>query len=161
MCASSALSHASLEVKQAPINTTYKAVMRISHGCEGSATKRVRIQIPEGIISVKPMPKAGWILETKRGNYAKTYDYHGPKSEGVQEIIWTGSLDDQHFDEFTFRGRITDTFSKGQVIHFPTIQECEVGENLWIEIPKTGTESPKLKRPAPALKLLEMDHLGH
>jgi uncharacterized protein YcnI len=161
LTATTAFGHASLEVKEAAINANYKAVMRISHGCEGSATKRVRIQIPEGVISVKPMPKAGWDLTTVRSEYAKTYEYHGPKSEGVTEIIWTGILDDQHFDEFTFRGRITDVFKTGQTIHFPTIQECETGENAWVEIRTEGEDAPKLKRPAPGLKLLGMDHSGH
>ena len=37
------------------------------HGCEGAATTRVRIHIPEGVIAVKPMPKPGWQLETVSG----------------------------------------------------------------------------------------------
>ena len=84
LSATSVVEHATLEVKKTPIKATYKAVMRISHGCHGAATKRVRIQIPEGMISEKPMPKAGWAVTTVRAKYAKTYEYRGPKSEGVK-----------------------------------------------------------------------------
>lgn len=62
---------------------------------------------------MKPMPKTGWTLETVTGPYERTYEYHGPRSEGVKEIIWTGELQDAHFDEFAFRGYISDRFSAG------------------------------------------------
>ena len=58
------------EARQAPVGAPYKAVISIPHGCDGSATTRVRVLIPEGVISVKPMPKPGWSIETKRGAYA-------------------------------------------------------------------------------------------
>jgi uncharacterized protein YcnI len=67
--ASAALAHSTLEVQEAPIKSTYKAVMRVPHGCEGALTLKVRIRIPEGVIAVKPMPKPGWTLETVKGKY--------------------------------------------------------------------------------------------
>ncbi|GLQ34268.1 hypothetical protein GCM10007939_05510 [Amylibacter marinus] len=160
LLANTAFSHASLEVKEAENNNNYKAVMRISHGCDGSATKSVTIHIPEGVINVKPMPKAGWALETTRGDYAKTYDYHGPRSEGVKSITWTGTLEDQHFEEFIFRGRITDDFKEGSTVYFPTEQKCQTGENMWIEIPEEGADSHSVERPAPALKI-KQGHAHH
>ena len=51
-----ALAHTSLEVKQAPAGSLYKAVLRVGHGCDGSSTTTLRVQIPEGVIAVKPMP---------------------------------------------------------------------------------------------------------
>lgn len=150
--------HATLETQQAKMNSTYKGVMRIGHGCDGEATLKVRIEIPEGVISVKPMPKAGWEMETVTGAYAKTYDYYGPKSEGVKEIIWTGTLEDQHYDEFVFRARITDEFEADQMLYFPTTQECTTGENAWVEIPAAGQDPHDLEGPAPGLKLISADH---
>lgn len=117
-----ATAHATLEKQEAQINTNYKAVMRVSHGCEGQATQSVTIEIPEGVINAKPMPKAGWELETVTGPYARTYEYHGPRSEGVKSITWTGNLEDTHYDEFIFRARITDAFEAGQMIYFPTVR---------------------------------------
>ena len=85
--------HVTLETQEAPAKSTYKAVVRVPHGCDGAATLKIRIRIPEGFIAVKPMPKAGWQLETIKGKYAKSYDNYGtPVREGVQEIIWRPSF---------------------------------------------------------------------
>ena len=61
----SAQAHAVLESKKAPAASTYKAVLRVGHGCEGSPTKSIRVQIPEGVIAVRPMPKPGWSAVTQ------------------------------------------------------------------------------------------------
>ena len=99
-----ASAHVTLESREAKAGSYYKAVLKIPHGCETSATIKVRAAIPEGVIGVKPMPKAGWQLETVRGAYAKSYPVmHGaPVSEGVKEIVWTGKLLDENYDEFVF-----------------------------------------------------------
>jgi uncharacterized protein YcnI len=55
-----AFAHITLENQQAPVGASYKAVLRVPHGCEKSATTAVRVRIPDGFIEVKPMPKAGW-----------------------------------------------------------------------------------------------------
>lgn len=57
-----ATAHTSLETEEAPVGASYKAVFRVPHGCEGKPTNVVRVQIPEGVIAVKPMPKPGWTL---------------------------------------------------------------------------------------------------
>ena len=54
-----ALAHATLETAVASPDSDDKAVVRIGHGCDGAATHTVRVTVPEGVISVKPMPKAG------------------------------------------------------------------------------------------------------
>src|SRR5215207_3354713 len=94
--ATTALAHSTLETSQASPNSTYKGVLRVPHGCKGEATRTVRIQIPETIIDVRPMPKAGWTLTTARGAYAKSYDLYGkPVADGVKEIVWSrGELPD-------------------------------------------------------------------
>ena len=41
--------HVTLEAKQATIGSSYKAVFAVPHGCAGSATIKIRVQIPEGV----------------------------------------------------------------------------------------------------------------
>lgn len=155
LTASAAAAHVTLETREAPVNSTYKGVLRIGHGCDGAATRTVRVRIPEGVIAVKPSPKAGWTLTTTKGRYAKTYDYYGtPMSEGVTEITWTGGpLLDEHYDEFVFRARLTDSLKPGSVVYFPVVQECEKGVHRWIEIPAEGKSADDYKEPAPGVKL--------
>ena len=43
------------------------------------------MQIPEGLIVAKPMPKPGWQVELNEGDYAKSYDYFDtPVTKGVK-----------------------------------------------------------------------------
>src|SRR5690606_13900068 len=49
--------HATLEKAEAAPGS-YKAVIRIPHGCDGQPTETVRVEVPEGYIGVKPQPKA-------------------------------------------------------------------------------------------------------
>lgn len=158
LAAAPAFAHVSLEKDEAPVGSTYKAVLRVPHGCEGLATNVVRVRIPEGVIAVKPMPKPGWTLEKIKGKYAKTYDYYGtPTGEGVQEIVWKGgNLGDDEYDEFVLRGYITPDLGVGSTLYFPVVQECGADKaERWIEIPAEGQTSDDLELPAPAVKLIE------
>ncbi len=150
-----AFAHATLEKQEAAIGSSYKGVMRVPHGCSGSATIRVRIRIPEGMVGVKPMPKPGWTLETTKGPYARTYELmHGKISEGVKEISWSGGrLPDDQYDEFVFTGSIASDLTPGAKLWFPTVQDCETGADRWIEIPAEGKSAHDLKEPAPGLLL--------
>lgn len=93
-----AFAHITLETQEAAVGSTYKAVLRVPHGCDGKATTAVRVQIPEGVIAVKPMPKPGWTLQTKKGKYEKSYQLYGQavadgsrKSTGAAAICRTNS----------------------------------------------------------------------
>ena len=151
-----ALAHTTLEAQQAPVASTYKAVLRVGHGCEGAPTLKLRVRIPEGVINVKPMPKAGWELQTVKASYGKAYDYHGtPTTEGVREIVWTGKLLDEHYDEFVFRAYLTDSLKPDTMLYIPVVQECQGGKaDRWIEIPAEGRSADDYQYPAPGLKLL-------
>lgn len=153
-----AYAHATLEVRQAAIGSTYKAVLRVPHGCGAEATNVVRVQIPEGFYNVKPMPKAGWTLETVTGPYAQPYDNHGTQlTEGVKEIVWKdGNLPNEWYDEFVFRGTFAGTLEPGQY-YFPAIQECANGEEAWIDV--TGADNAEM--PAPSLELVPAEASGH
>ena len=158
-----AFAHATLQTREAHIGSSYKAVIRISHGCEGKPTTTVRVQVPEGMISAKPMPKPGWTLEKIRGSYEESYDYYGtPLKEGVKEIVWSGgSLADDEYDEFVFRAFLTESLPVGETLYVPIVQECPDGAaERWIEIPTEGQSSDELESPAPGIKLLEKQ-AGH
>jgi uncharacterized protein YcnI len=151
---SASLAHVTLEQKEAPVSASYKAVLRVPHGCDGSPTQALRVRIPDGYLNVKPMPKPGWKLEVKRGTYAKPASLGGtPVSEGVTEVDWSGgNLPDTFYDEFVLTGSIGD-IAAGQTMYFPVVQECEKGVHRWIEIPAANSASEP-PEPAPALKLL-------
>lgn len=153
-----ALAHATLETGEAQIGSSYKAVLRIPHGCGTEATQTVRVQIPEGFYNVKPMPKAGWTLETVTGPYEQGYDNHGTVlTEGVKEIVWKdGNLPNEWYDEFVFRGSFAGSLEPG-AFYFPAIQECASGEEAWIDV--TGDENAEM--PAPSVELVPAGENAH
>jgi uncharacterized protein YcnI len=151
-----AIAHVTLEPQEAKIGGGYKAVLRVPHGCTGSATTSIRIKVPEGLLGVKPMPKPGWTLSTTTGKYPKTYKlFHAELSEGVTEIVWSGGkLPDDWYDEFVFTGFLSGDLEAGKKLYFPVVQECEKGVHRWIEIPAAGKARSDHPEPAPELKLL-------
>lgn len=149
-----ALAHVSLEVTEARLGSTYKAILRVPHGCAGAATTTLRVQIPEGFFAVKPMPKPGWTISLTSGTYKNSYDNYGTAvTEGVKEIVWSGGqLPDAYYDEFVFRGTFAGSLLPGP-FYFPTVQECGATEEPWIDT--SGDENAEL--PAPSVELVPAD----
>jgi len=152
----SASAHVSLQTTQAKVGASYRAVMVVPHGCAGSATTKLSVTIPEGMIDVKPIPKPGWTIEVVKGPYQQSYKpMHGDAvSEGVKQISWSGRLDDGFYDEFSFVGTIAGTLKGGDTLAFPTVQQCEQGTSNWTEIAAAGQNPHALKAPAPMLSLV-------
>lgn len=152
-----AFAHVTLETQKATIGSSYKAVLRVPHGCGTEATHTVRVQVPEGFFAVKPMPKAGWDLEIVTGAYENSYENHGTTvTEGVKEIVWSGGdLKNEWYDEFVFRGTFAGSLEAGK-FYFPVIQECATGEEAWIDT--TGASGADM--PAPGLELVTRESAG-
>lgn len=149
-----AAAHVVLEKPAAVLGAPYKGVLKVTHGCKGAATIRIKVQIPEGVIAVKPMPKPGWSVETGRAAYARAYAfYHGmTMSEGVREITWSGGpLADEHYDEFVFAGFVAKELPPDTTLYFPVEQTCTTGAHHWAEIPAAGQDPHSLEQPAAAL----------
>lgn len=153
--AAAALAHVGLDQPEAQRGKSYKAVFKVPHGCEGSATHTVRVVFPEGFIGAKPMPKAGWTIKTVRGAYAREYGYfHGPLKEGVKEIEWSGgSLPNDYYDEFVAAGFVAKELDADR-LYFKVTQLCDKGELNWVEIPDKGVSPHDLAAPAAVLKLV-------
>jgi uncharacterized protein YcnI/copper(I)-binding protein len=152
-----ASAHVTLETKQAKVGGSYKAVFGIPHGCEGQPTTEVSIEIPEGVIGVKPMPKPGWTLALEKGPYARTYKFHHgeTKNDGVKRVTWSGgSLADEYFDQFVLSTFIAGELPPDTRIYFPVTQKCANGELRWGEVPAEGQDAHSLEHPAPGLALI-------
>jgi uncharacterized protein YcnI/copper(I)-binding protein len=146
-----AAAHASLETSETAPGS-FKAVLRIPHGCDGKPTDTVRIEIPEGYIGVKPLPKPGWTLAVEKGSYAKTYKLHdGEVNSGVKSVTWSGGdLPDDFFDEFVVLGTVSDV-PEGETIYLKTMQKCGADEIAWSEIAADGQNPHDLAHPAPGI----------
>ncbi len=153
---SPSFSHVALEPRSAPAGSTYKAALVISHGCNGSPTTGVSVQIPPGFRGAKPYPKAGWTLSVERTPLAVPYQQHGRRvTEDVTAIRWTATspeaaLPDHQVDDFAWRGTLPESAGP---LWFKVLQTCAQGSAAWHEIPSTGEAGAALKLPAALLEV--------
>lgn len=77
----SSTAHVTLEPSSAPAGEYAKLVFRVPHGCEGSATVKITVKLPEGVLSVKPQVHPGWKISTKKTTLKEPAVLHGKKSQ--------------------------------------------------------------------------------
>jgi periplasmic copper chaperone A len=150
--ASAASAHVVLDRNEATAGSYYKGTLRVSHGCEGSATTSVRVFLPAGFQGARPFPKPGWAIEAPKVALAQPYDSHGKRvTDDVQEITWRGGpLPDAWADEFSFVGKLP---TQPGPLAFKVLQECERGRHEWFEIPAPSAAKAPAK-PAAMLTVL-------
>ena len=147
----------------AAAGSSYRAALRVGHGCGAEATTALQVQIPEGFNAAQPMPKPGWTLSTQSGPLAQPYTLHGKTyAEGVKVITWTANgpnnaLLSAYYDEFVLRGT---TPVKPGSLWFKVVQSCAKGSNDWVEVPAKGTSTKGLKMPAALLEVLDVQAAG-
>lgn len=159
--------HATFANQPATVGSYVAATLQVPHGCDGKATNEVQIKLPEGFISAKPMPKAGWEIEIIEGDYQNSYDNHGKavKSGPVEIRFKNGELQDNFYDTFTVYGKIA-AGDPAVGLAFPTVQLCGADAKVaWDQIAAPGQDPHDLDGPAPVLKLVAAEggdaHAGH
>lgn len=157
---SGAGAHVVLENKSGVAGTAYKAVLQVGHGCQGSPTTGMAVQLPTGFQGAKPIPKAGWTLATQSAALDQPDESHGKRiTQDVTQVSWTANgkenaLADAHFDEFVVRGKLP---ANAGPIWFKAVQTCESGTNRWVEVPASGTSTAGLAFPAALLQVVPAD----
>lgn len=147
-----AQAHVTVEPKTAQPGQYAKLVFRVPHGCNGSETVKLTVQLPAGSISVKPQVHSGWKIKTKKSKLATPVQLHGTEvTEAISEITWSGGpLSDEYMDEFGVSLKLPD--KPGEKLVFPVLQTCKKGSNNWAEAPEAGHEHHS-KFPAPYLMM--------
>lgn len=134
-----AFAHVTANPNKGSAGHYFETQLRVSHGCEGSDTVAVTVQLPTGMGAIKPQSKPGWTVEKKI-----SAAMGGPAGQ----ITWRGGpLKDGEYDTFGLLMKLPDT--AGETLWFPVTQTCEKGEQRWSEIPADGQAWHDLKSPAP------------
>ncbi len=116
LMSSSAAAHVVLATPAAEAGSYYAGSFRVGHGCGASPTTALRIEIPEGVETARPQPKAGWAIEMEHSG------------ERVRAVTWHGRLEADQFDEF---GVLMHLPASGETLTFPVTQTCETGSASW------------------------------
>jgi uncharacterized protein YcnI len=135
----------------------------VGHGCEGSPTTKIEIQVPESVLSVTPSRHPFYDVEkTIEQLDEPVADAHGNEvTERTASIVYTATtpLPDGQRDAFELSFQIPD--AEGETLSFPTIQTCQKGETGWVEVPADGQDADELESPAPAFEIVAAEAGGH
>ena len=158
--APAATAHISASPAEIPAGYTYTQ-FSVPHGCDGSPTMKLTVQIPSGIASVKPEVVAGWEISTTEGQLEQPVSVFGEDvTEGVTEVSWTGGpLPDSQLQRFGMSFFASEDLAD-QTTWWPIVQECEEGVTRWIEIPVEGEEEPPEPAAGIAFLAAEGEHGG-
>lgn len=134
-----ALAHNYLVETQAPAGYVYDLVMRVPHGCQGSAVKQVRIKIPEGVFRVTAEDRDDWevTMTTRKVDPPAVGDGGREITETIDEIMWSNPkrlLPADRTGEFKFRAKLPDEV--GKVLFFRTLNTCVEGDDNYVDLPE-------------------------
>lgn len=141
LLAGAAQAHIEIASGPAASNATTKVVFGVGHGCAGTDTYRVKIDIPAGVTSVRPM----------RSDFA-TPTVEKDSAGNVTSVTWqkptADALDiDIAYYELVLRLKTPD--QPLTTVYFPAHQTCRASDGTlttveWTDVPAT----PVASRPA-------------
>ncbi|MFO7690472.1 MAG: YcnI family protein [Cryobacterium sp.] len=107
-----------------------------AHGCEGSPTTGITIDIPKGIDSVSPTINPGWTA-------AKVMN-----ADRVGQVTYTAETPLQDGFRTTFALSLQlPADAEGETLEFPVLQSCAEGETDWNQTAVDGEAEPDLPAP--------------
>ena len=132
----------------------------VPHGCEGSPTTEIAVQIPEGISAVTPSRNPLYSIEQVMEDLEPPItDSHGNEvTERVEQVVYSATtpLPEGQRDTFELSLQIPEE-AANSTLYFPTVQTCEQGETGWIQIPDDGQDADELEAPAPGVEVVAAD----
>lgn len=161
---SAASAHIVMSPNEAAAGGYYAGAFRVSHGCAGSATTVLRMEIPPALTTVRPQLKPGWTIAIERRPLAQPVRQEDGRmlTQGVAAITWRGRLEDAYFDTFGLSMKLP---AAAGPLHFPVVQTCEQGETRWTERAAEGAAWNSVPHPAPVLTVAPAapadPHAGH
>lgn len=144
--AAPAAAHVDVVSGPAFANSTQIVKFGVGHGCEGSDTFRVRIEIPQEIASVRALngDLGPATVEVDDAGIVTAVTWEKP----VEEVV----DGDVNYYELALRVRMPD--APFTTLYFPTYQECRTSDGDTLSIDWIGTGEEEGVEPAPAVKIV-------
>ena len=146
----SASAHVSVDPASTAAGSYTVLTFANAHGCDGSPTTGITIDIPEGIDSVSPTINPGWTA-------SKVMD-----GDRVGEVVYTAEapLEDGYRTTFALSLQLPAD-AEGETLAFPVLQTCEIGETSWSEATVEGEAEPEHPAPVITVTAASADAHGH
>jgi periplasmic copper chaperone A len=155
LTAGPAAAHVTISPSEGAAGSFTVLTASVPHGCEGSPTTRIAIQLPDEIMAVTPTRNALWDVEKVMETLDEPVtDAHGNEfTERVDQVVYTTDdpLPEGQRDAFELSLQLPDT--PGETLAFPIVQTCEEGETAWVETSDEGS-TEELQAPAPTVAVL-------
>ncbi|MDO7882317.1 YcnI family copper-binding membrane protein [Salinibacterium soli] len=145
----SASAHVSASATSTAAGSYSVITFSVPHGCDGSPTTAITIEIPEGIDTVTPTVNPNWSISRELEPLEGADD----GTERTASVTYTAAtpLDADLRDAFELSLRLPDG-QPGDTVEFPVLQSCVAGETVW-----DGEEVPMIVLTAAEAD----DHDGH
>jgi uncharacterized protein YcnI len=157
LAATPASAHVTVTPSETAAGAYTVLTVSVPHGCDGAATTKVSVRIPEDILAVTPSVNPGWTPQKTMATLATPVkDSHGNEiTERVAEVVYTAKtpLPDDLRDTFQLSLQLPET--PGKTLVFPAVQTCEQGETAWVQVPESGQKADDLEHPAPSFVVTE------
>ncbi|WP_309068685.1 YcnI family protein [Microbacterium sp.] len=136
----------------APVAGGYDVLtFAFGHGCDGSPTTALRIDMPDGLDSVTPTIAPGWAIDVERD-----------ASNGlVTQVTYTADEPVADDRRATIELGVKYAEDAEETLAFPVEQVCVDGATSWSEIAADGEDPHALDHPAPTVALGEAASTGH
>lgn len=125
----------------------------IPHGCEESGTTKVTITLPAELNDAQPTVNPNWTAAKVTEQLAEPKKLADGTSitKRTSQIVYTAKapLEPALRDALVLSVKLPDV--AGKTLYFPTLQNCEVGQTDWSELPAEGQDPHSLKAPAPSV----------
>ncbi|MFD4959364.1 YcnI family protein [Microbacterium sp. NPDC058389] len=136
-----ASAHVHVDPETAAAGATETIGFSFAHGCDGSPTTALAIDIPEGVANATPVVQGGWTITRELGtNGVPTrvvYTPDTPVEDGLKASVAMDVL---------FAESAADS-----ALAFPVTQTCAVGETAWTQIAADDQDPEELDAPAPVV----------
>ncbi|MDW4573192.1 YcnI family protein [Microbacterium sp. M3] len=147
-----ASAHVHVSPEAASAGATETLTFSFSHGCDGSPTTSLAVDIPEGVGNATPVAQGGWTITRDLG------------ADGVPtRVVYTADapIDDALKAAVSMDVLFTEDTADTSIA-FPVTQTCVTGETAWTQIAEDGQDPHDLDAPAPVVTVGAVaDDAGH
>jgi len=136
-----ASAHVHVDPETAAAGATETITFSFAHGCDGSPTTSLAIDIPDGVANATPVVQGGWTITRELGSNGVptrvVYTPDTPVEDGLKASVAMDVL---------FAESAADS-----ALAFPVTQTCAVGETAWTQIAADDQDPEELDAPAPVV----------
>lgn len=138
-----ASAHVHVDPGEVSAGSTETLTFAFSHGCDGSPTTGLVIDIPDGVGNVTPVVQGGWTVSRETGDDGVPTRVTFISQTPVEDHLKATVAMDVLFDESAADSSIA----------FPVTQTCVDGEIGWTQVADDGESVDDLDAPAPVVSV--------